>query len=88
MGWFKRLFGLGSEPAPSSVAAKSVARHTGTANLPSPPAGFTWQPFHEARMIVLRPDGWYVHQVGNEASFTGCVSKKSAFRPKAASRRG
>jgi hypothetical protein len=28
-------------------------------------------------MTVLRPDGWHVHQVGNETSITACISKES-----------
>jgi len=75
MGLFKRLFGLGTKPAASPVAAESAAGYV--PELPSPPTGFTWQPFEEARLTVLRPDGWFVHQVGNDESFTGCVSKES-----------
>lgn len=44
--------------------------------LPSPPAGFTWQRFSEARVIVQRPAGWHVHSVVNAGSFTGCISKE------------
>jgi hypothetical protein len=41
---------------------------------PAPP-GFMWHPFKQARMTVLRPEGWYVHQVDDE-NFTGCISKE------------
>lgn len=73
MGFFQRLFGLGSKPATRSVAVESAAVHV--ADLPSPPAGFIWHRFPEARLTVLRPDGWHVHQVDYE-DFTGCVSKE------------
>jgi hypothetical protein len=46
------------------------------ADLLPPPQGFTWQHFEEVRIAILQPDGWYVHQVGDDKSFTGCVSKE------------
>jgi hypothetical protein len=46
-------------------------------SLPPPPAGFSWHYFPEARVTALRPDGWHVHQVAAERSFTGCISKES-----------
>lgn len=73
MGFFKRLLGLGSKPGTGSEAAGSAGVEMN--NLPPPAPGFTWHPFAQARMIVLRPEGWYVHQVDNE-NFTGCVSKE------------
>src|SRR5262245_30046096 len=73
VGFLKRLFGLGSKSDAGSAAAASAAVEM--KDLPSPPPGFTWHPFKEARMTVLRPDGWYVHQVDYE-NFTGCVSEE------------
>jgi hypothetical protein len=57
---------------------KQPASHAETwePELPLPPAGFTWQSFPEARVIVLRPEGWHVHSVVSENGFTGCVSKE------------
>lgn len=69
MGFFKRFLGLGSTRPTGAAAADSAA-------LPSPPAGFSWHTFQQARMTVLRPDEWYVHQAGNDQSFTGCISKE------------
>jgi hypothetical protein len=77
MSWFKRLFGLSSGPAPRSAAAESADGPAGESGLPAPPAGFTWQRFEQVRMAVLRPNRWHVHQVGNDQSFTGCISKDS-----------
>jgi hypothetical protein len=63
-----------SEPAAGSLGATSTTDQV--ANLPPPPPGFTWHSFKEARMAVLRPAGWRVHQV-DAKNFTGCVSKES-----------
>jgi hypothetical protein len=73
MGFLKTLLGLGSKPTDDTEAARLAAQY---GNLPSAPAGFSWEYFEKARMAVLRPDGWYVHQVGNDKSFTACVSKE------------
>jgi hypothetical protein len=64
MGFFSWLSGKESAPEPQDWAPE----------LPDPPAGFSWHRFEEARVIVLRPDGWYVHQLANPDSFTGCIS--------------
>jgi hypothetical protein len=70
VGFFKRLFGLSSDPARRAAETGSVS-----VEIPPPPSGFTWHLFKPARMTVLRPDGWYVHHVDNK-KFTGCVSKE------------
>jgi hypothetical protein len=75
MGFFKRLFGLGLKPAAGTVPAEPAG--DAAADLPSPPVGFTWHSFKDARITVLRPDGWYGHHVDNDDSFTGCISKES-----------
>jgi hypothetical protein len=69
VGFFKQLFGRSSTPAtkPETTGLAAV-------EMPPPP-GFTWHPFQQARITVLRPDGWYVHHVDNE-NFTGCVTKE------------
>jgi hypothetical protein len=92
MGFLKRLFGLGSKPATEHPAAELAARLIGPptterpdadwppvkiSSLPPPPQRFTWQAFQEARITVLRPDGWFVHQVMDNTKFTGCVSKEN-----------
>ena len=91
MAFFKRLFGLGSKPTTGadwtvglfglgsmSAAMPAAAEWAAVAmdNLPPPPEGFTWHPFKEAQMTVLKPEGWYVHQVMASDSFAGCVSKE------------
>jgi hypothetical protein len=68
-----RGLNLGSKSDPGSAAAGPTALEI--SSLPPPPLGFAWQPFTRARMTVLRPEGWYVHQVDSE-NFTGCVSKE------------
>jgi hypothetical protein len=90
MGFFKRLFG-GSKPVPGEWAASLVglgptpgARPAAAdwasveiRKLPPSPAGFTWHPFKEAHITVLRPEGWHVHQVMGDTVITSCVSKES-----------
>jgi hypothetical protein len=71
VGFFKRLFGLSSDPAIRAAETGSVS-----VEMPPPPSGFTWHLFKPARMTVLRPEAWYVHEVGNNESFAGCVSKE------------
>jgi hypothetical protein len=74
VGFLKSLLGLGPKPPEGSDAAGSAAQ-AGT-NLSPAPAGFSRVFFEKARVTVLRPDGWYVHQVDNDQSFTGCLSKE------------
>jgi hypothetical protein len=87
MGFFKRLFGHRPNPVewaesllgPRSILAGPTAAewaHVEIGNLPSPPDGFTWHTFKEAQATVLRPEVWHVHQVMNDQSFTGCLSKE------------
>jgi hypothetical protein len=74
VGFFKRFFGHSSNPPEGSDVAGSAA--LASMNLPPAPAGFSRVCFEKVRMTVLRPDGWFVHQVDNDQSFTGCVSKE------------
>jgi hypothetical protein len=92
MGFFKRLLGLGSKPTtgpewavclfglgsmPATVPTAADWAAVEMSKLPPPPRGFTWHPFKEAPITVLRPEGWHVHQVMDNTVFTGCVSKES-----------
>jgi len=71
--WAAGLFGLGSMPAPVATAADWPSVEID--RLP-PPAGFTWYPFKEAKITVLRPEGWHDHQVLHGNVFAGLVSKQ------------
>ena len=99
MGFFKRLLGLEPAPGEWALSLLGLGSMPGTgpaaadwaaveiSNLPAPPSGFTWHPFKEAQITVLRPEGWHVHQVMDDRiragwqpqtalAFTGSVSKE------------